>query len=241
MKKLITREQVVAECATFARNLDLDYIRDTHIEAAGWQWMRPAFGTAMFDDIGNNAREFTTWTSGATYTSGQYVVHRYEEAEVINAGLYVNASGGNNGEPQDTTGDFTATDFYTSATYNNLNDNGLEKAMAWATMAEALVNLHYKSGGHGIMTDSPEFETEAIVKRQMEQCQKYVEMYLHEAHEYICANEGDFPLYSPKWSNSKSHSSGMIFYDSGKQGAITYGIEGWRDYFNDMWAARYPI
>lgn len=248
MKNLITREQVIAECATFNTNFDLSYIRDTHIQAAGWQWIRNAFGTAMYADFEAKARTYKTWVSGADYASGDYVVHKYNDGyENLKVGFYVNLTGGNNGEPQDTTGDFSTATFFDflsgspSECYCDLYANGMEKALAWATMAEALYNLQYKSGGHGIMTDTPEFEEAAPVKRQMEQCHKYVEMYLDEAHQYICNNASDFPLYSPEWSNSKSHSSGLVFYDSAKQGAVAYGLTGWKDYFNDMWALRYPL
>ena len=234
MDKMITAEAVTVKAVT-VETMDLIYIKDSIIKAAQWGFIRPKLGKDLFDRIANDARNFKRWSADATFASGDYVVHRYQDQyDVLTYDYFYNNNGQNTGEPQNATADFTPTQYYANIPFQQLNANGLEDALSWYVLAEALPNMQYKTGGHGIMTDAPEFQEAAALKRQIDNCYGKGDMFMAQAIDYICDNASDFTDYCPELKTG-SNRAGIVTYYSDKQlDKHTYNLDSpnYRDYYN---------
>ena len=218
MANLITREAIKVKSATI-QTMDLTYFKDTHILAAQLNFLKPKIGKDLYNVLLNQSRQYDTWTSGATFASGTFCVHSYQdEHDVSTYGYFTNISGTNTGEPQLTTADFSPVTFFGGGQvkYDNLYQNGIENALAFYALAQALPNLQYKTGGHGIMTDAPEFQEQAPLKRQIDYCYGMGDTFMEQAIDYICDNSSDYPEYCPEESKGANR-AGIVTYWSNKQ------------------------
>ena len=234
IKKLITAEQVLVECATYSTNMDVNYIHDGHILAAQYGWIRRSVGDDMYDDMMSDASTFQRWAASGDYASGTYVVHRYTDGQdTLNSQLFYTATGitTSTTEPQDATATFATAQYFANSSYNAAyHDYGGERALAWFAWANALPSIHNKGTGHGIMNDAPENANSGFLDEATRYANEQGKLFLSMMVKYIEDNAGSFSLYSPKTNNSNQN-SGLITYRSDRQ---LYD----RDYGNALWRDR---
>ena len=238
MAKLITASEVISIAFTNA-NTDTALIKDSFIEIAQYNHLRPVIGEDLYNKIMSikNSGEVFKLTAACTITSGSAAVSSTTAFTSGAKGWYAEGTGiplFKDGYTDNEDNHYTKIDVFTDSSNITLNAtanaNGtsitlyspegylieklIKNLLAFAIKFEALPDMTYNSTSQGIVENIADFTTPVNSKKLSflrNEIYKQAQTYKRLLVEFIEQEENNYPLYIKDDDNTTKR-SGIIMY-----------------------------
>lgn len=238
MAKLITASEVISIAFTNA-NTDTALIKDSFIDIAQYNHLRPVIGEDLYNKIMSikNSGEVFKLTAACTITSGSDAVSSASAFTSGAKGWYAEGTGiplFKDGYKDNEDNHYTKISAFTDSSNITLNatanatgtsitiyspegyliEKFIKKLLAFAIKFEALPDMTYNSTSQGIVENLADFTTPVNSKKLAflrNEIYKQAQTYKRLMVEFINQEDNNYPLYIPD-DDKTTKRSGIIMY-----------------------------